>query len=113
MNRVEVTLNSLPTEPAAEVVVFPCTLCGIVLGAAVFGFVCRRDATSGYFVFSILTCVGLLLLTTALSLDTASLKETELQHLRLNQVLRIVFLLVACAVPASAFLGWYCSQLTK
>jgi hypothetical protein len=111
--RWQQTLSSLPTTPAADVVVLFGLFCGLLFGPAVFGFGYRLDEKRGYLLFALLSCVGLVALIIGLSLDTESLKETELQDLRADQIARFVLLWFACAVPVSAFLGWYCSRLTK
>jgi hypothetical protein len=117
MSRVEIrwqeTLSGLPVTPAADAAVFFGGFCGLLLGPAVFGIIYCFDEKRGYLLFAILSCVGILALVTALLLDTESLKKTELQDLSADQLARIVLLWFACVVPGSAFLGWYCSSLTK
>jgi hypothetical protein len=117
MSRVEIrwqqTLSSLPTTPAADFVMFFGGFCGLLFGSAVFGLIHRLDEKRGYLLFALLSCIGLLALITALWLDTEPLKKTELRDLRADQIVRIVLLWFASVVPVSAFLGWYCSILTR
>ena len=108
--RLAYMYNGLPTTAVADVVVFPCTLVGIMTAAAVIGVVSRFDSRHGYLAFAILSCVSLLLLLAALGLDTESLARTQLRHLQLSQIVRIGLVLISCVVPPSAFLGWYFSS---
>ena len=101
--------SGLKATPVGDVVLVPFLLCGVLLGVPVFWFVYRLRATRGFMLFSTLTCLGLIALVAALSLNTKSLSTTELQDVRVDQILRIALLLVASVAPVSAFLGWYCA----
>jgi len=101
--------NGLKATPVADLVFVPFLLCGVLIGMPMFWFVYRLRATRGFMLFSTLTCIGLIALVAALSLDTTSLSTTELQHLSVDQILQIALLLVASVAPVSAFLGWYCA----
>ncbi len=111
LNRVEhnlqQTLMSLPVTPATDVVVLPLIVCGVLLGVPVFWLVRSLGETKGYFLFSVLSCLCLLALVVAFSINTESLDSTELQHLKFDQILRLVLFMIACVVPLSAILGWY------
>ena len=97
--------------PVADAMLVPFVVCGALIGAPVFAWIRRLHATTGFLISSALTCLGLLALVAAFSLDTAPLTETELQHLSVGQIVRIGLLFVAVVPSVSAFLGWYWANL--
>ena len=103
--------STLATDPADGMIFFLNAIVGVLLGAAVSTMVYRMNEKRGFLLFCGLSCVGLIALSAGLSLDTPPLNNTELRDLRFAQVARVELLWLACVVPVSAFLGWYCATL--
>jgi undecaprenyl pyrophosphate phosphatase UppP len=111
--RIQETWGYLPMTAAVNVVALPCLMFGVLIGVSVCWFACRTRSSRGFMLFAAMSCIGLLALTVAMSLDVRSLHDTELRELSVAQIVRIVLLLLGCVLPVSSGLGWYLGSLDQ
>ncbi len=93
--------------PADEFLPTICIGSSLLLGVLVALLIYRLRNERGFIVFAGLSCLCLLGLIFAFTIDNASLANTYMNDVTAEQVLRISLFSVAGVLPFSGFVGWY------